>query len=95
MQIIVAVRPVVDHSLKVRPRRDGFAVDLSRVKMSMNPFDEIALEQAILFREEGRASRVVLLSIGGQACVDILRQGLAVGGMRLSMWLASLGLLNI
>ncbi|ENN91271.1 electron transfer flavoprotein subunit beta/FixA family protein [Bartonella bovis] len=82
MKIIVAVKRVVDHNIKIRVKPDGTGVDLSHVKMSMNPFDEIAVEEAIRQREAGKISEVVLVSIGPEEAQETLRAGLAIGADR-------------
>ncbi|UNE55016.1 electron transfer flavoprotein subunit beta/FixA family protein [Bartonella machadoae] len=82
MKIIVAVKRVVDYNIKVRVKRDGTGVDLSHVKMSMNPFDEIAVEEAVRQKEAGKISEVVLVSIGPEAAQETLRTGLAMGADR-------------
>ncbi|GAA5097740.1 electron transfer flavoprotein subunit beta/FixA family protein [Bartonella acomydis] len=82
MKIIVAVKRVVDYSIKIRVKPDGTGVDLSHVKMSINPFDEIAVEEAIRQKESGNISEVVLVSIGSEAAQETLRTGLAMGADR-------------
>lgn len=82
MKIIVAVKRVVDYNIKIRVKPDSSGVDLSHVKMSMNPFDEIAIEEAIRQKESGKASEVVLVSIGPEAAQETLRTGLAMGADR-------------
>lgn len=82
MKIIVAVKRVVDYNIKIRVKPDGTGVDLSHVKMSMNPFDEIAVEEAIRQKESGKVSEVVLVSIGPEAAQETLRTGLAMGADR-------------
>jgi len=82
MIILVAVKRVVDYNVRVRPRADGTGVDTSNLKMSMNPFDEIAVEEALRIREQGHAKEVVLLSLGGPACKETIRAGLAMGADR-------------
>lgn len=82
MKIIVAVKRVVDYNIKIRVKPDGTGVDLSHVKMSMNPFDEIAVEEAIRQKEVGKASEVMLVSIGPEAAQETLRTGLAMGADR-------------
>ena len=66
MKILVPVKRVVDYNVKIRVKADGSGVELANVKMSMNPFDEIAVEEAIKMREAGKVSEVVALSIGGK-----------------------------
>ncbi|WP_455476407.1 electron transfer flavoprotein subunit beta/FixA family protein [Bartonella sp. B17] len=82
MKVIVAVKRVVDYNIKVRVKPDNTGVDLSHVKMSMNPFDEIAVEEAVRQKEAGKISEVVLVSIGSEAAQEILRTGLAMGADR-------------
>ncbi|MCZ2159110.1 electron transfer flavoprotein subunit beta/FixA family protein [Bartonella sp. 220] len=82
MKIIVAVKRVVDYNIKIRVKHDGTGVDLSHVKMSMNPFDEIAVEEAIRQKEAGKISEIVLVSIGPEAAQETLRTGLAMGADR-------------
>ncbi|WP_455479075.1 electron transfer flavoprotein subunit beta/FixA family protein [Bartonella sp. B23] len=82
MKIIVAVKRVVDYNIKIRVKPDGTGVDLSHVKMSMNPFDEIAVEEAIRQKESGKISEVILVSIGSEAAQETLRTGLAMGADR-------------
>ncbi|WP_455476761.1 electron transfer flavoprotein subunit beta/FixA family protein [Bartonella sp. B41] len=82
MKVIVAVKRVVDHNIKVRVKSDGTSVDLSHVKMSMNPFDEIAVEEAVRQKEAGKISEIVLISIGSESAQETLRAGLAMGADR-------------
>jgi electron transfer flavoprotein beta subunit len=82
MKVLVAVKRVVDYNVRVRVRSDGSGVDLEGVKMSMNPFDEIAVEEAVRLREAGVASEVVAVSIGSPACQEVLRSALALGADR-------------
>ncbi|WP_019221354.1 electron transfer flavoprotein subunit beta/FixA family protein [Bartonella senegalensis] len=82
MKIIVAVKRVVDYNIKIRVKPDSTGVDLSHVKMSMNPFDEIAVEEAIRQKESGKISEVVLVSIGPETAQETLRTGLAMGADR-------------
>ena len=82
MKILVPVKRVVDYNVKVRVRADGSGVELDGVKMSMNPFDEIAVEQAVRLREAGIASEVVAVSCGTAACEETLRTALALGADR-------------
>lgn len=82
MKIIVGVKRVLDHNVKVRVRADGSAVDLDNVKMAINPFDEIAVEAAIRLKEEGVASEVIAVSIGPDKAQETLRQALAMGADR-------------
>jgi electron transfer flavoprotein beta subunit len=82
MKIFVAIKRVVDYSVKIRVKADGSGVETTNVKMSMNPFDEIAVEEAIRLKEAGIASEVVVVSIGTDACQETLRTALAMGADR-------------
>ncbi|MDX9698728.1 MAG: electron transfer flavoprotein subunit beta/FixA family protein [Rhodocyclaceae bacterium] len=82
MKVLVAVKRVVDYNVKVRARPDGSGVDLANVKMSMNPFDEIAVEEAVRLKEAGVAEEVIVVSAGSAACQETLRNGLAIGADR-------------
>ncbi|MDE3010443.1 MAG: electron transfer flavoprotein subunit beta/FixA family protein [Pseudomonadota bacterium] len=82
MKVIVAVKRVVDYNVKVRVRSDGTGVETANVKMSMNPFDEIAVEEAVRLKEAGIASEIVAVSLGVTACQETLRTALAVGADR-------------
>ena len=82
MKILVAVKRVVDYSVKVRIRTDGKGMDLSGVKMSLNPFDEIAIEEAVRLKEQGSASEIIVVSIGDASIQDSLRAALALGADR-------------
>jgi electron transfer flavoprotein beta subunit len=82
MKILVPVKRVVDYNVRIRVKADESGVDLANVKMSMNPFDEIALEEAIRLKESGTATEVVALSIGTDAVVETLRAALAMGADR-------------
>jgi electron transfer flavoprotein beta subunit len=82
MKILVPVKRVVDYNVKVRVKADGSGVDLANVKMSMNPFDEIAVEEALKLKEAGKATEVVVVSCGPAACQETLRTGLAMGADR-------------
>jgi electron transfer flavoprotein beta subunit len=82
MKIVVPVKRVVDFNVKIRVKSDGSGVDLANVKMSMNPFDEIAVEEAIRIKERGEASEVVAVSIGPVKAQDTLRTALAMGADR-------------
>ncbi|SRR5690606_14626096 len=82
MKILVPVKRVIDYNVKVRVKPDGSGVDLANVKMSMNPFDEIAVEEAIRIKEAGKAEEVVVVSIGPQQAQETLRTGLAMGADR-------------
>ncbi len=82
MKLLVPVKRVVDYNVKVRVRSDGSGVELAGVKMSMNPFDEIAVEEAVRLRERGGASEIVAVSVGVPQCADTLRTALAMGADR-------------
>ncbi|RME15139.1 MAG: electron transfer flavoprotein subunit beta/FixA family protein [Alphaproteobacteria bacterium] len=82
MKVLVPVKRVIDYNVKVRVKADGSGVDLANVKMSMNPFDEIAVEQAIRLKEAGAASEVVLVSVGVKQAQETIRNGLAMGADR-------------
>ena len=82
MKILVAVKRVVDYNVKVRVRADGSGVETSGVKMSMNPFDEIAVEEAVRLREKGIATEIVAVSMGVAACAETIRTALAMGADR-------------
>jgi len=82
MKILVAVKRVVDYNVKIRVKSDGSGVDLANVKMSMNPFDEIAVEEAVRLKEAGVASEVVVVSAGPIQCQETLRTALAIGADR-------------
>jgi len=82
MKILVPVKRVVDYNVKIRVKPDGSGVDLANVKMSMNPFDEIAVEEALRLKESGKATEVVVISIGPAKADETLRTGLAMGADR-------------
>ncbi|TSD56897.1 electron transfer flavoprotein subunit beta/FixA family protein [Variovorax sp. KBS0712] len=82
MKILVAVKRVVDYNVKVRVKSDGSGVDIANVKMSMNPFDEIAIEEAVRLRERGVATEVIAVSCGVQQCQETLRTAMAIGADR-------------
>jgi electron transfer flavoprotein beta subunit len=82
MKILVAVKRVVDYNVKIRVKSDQSGVDTANVKMSMNPFDEIAVEEAIRLKEAGIASEIVVFSAGSQQCQETLRTALAIGADR-------------
>ncbi len=82
MKILVPVKRVVDYNVKIRVKADGSGVDLANVKMSMNPFDEIAVEEALRLKEAGKATEVVVVSIGPAKADETLRTGLAMGADR-------------
>ncbi|MCL4757389.1 MAG: electron transfer flavoprotein subunit beta/FixA family protein [Rhodocyclaceae bacterium] len=82
MKILVPVKRVVDYNVKVRVKSDGSGVDIANVKMSMNPFDEIAVEEAVRLREAGVATEVVAVSCGVGQCQETLRAAMAIGADR-------------
>jgi electron transfer flavoprotein beta subunit len=82
MKVLVAVKRVVDYNVKIRVRSDGSGVETANVKMSMNPFDEIANEEAIRLKEKGQAEEVVAVSLGEAKCQETLRTALAMGADR-------------
>ncbi|MBN9146300.1 MAG: electron transfer flavoprotein subunit beta/FixA family protein, partial [Novosphingobium sp.] len=82
MKIVVPIKRVLDYNVKPRVKGDGTGVDLSNVKMSMNPFDEIAVEEAVRLKEKGAASEVVVVSIGPAKAQETLRSALAMGADR-------------
>ena len=77
MRILIPIKRVIDYNVKARVRADGSGVDLSNVKMSMNPFDEIAVEEAIRLKEKGQAEEVVVVSVGVKQAAETLRTALA------------------
>ena len=82
MKALVAVKRVVDYNVKVRVKADGSDVDIGNVKMSMNPFDEIAVEEAVRLKEAGKVSEIVTVSLGEKKCEETLRTALAMGADR-------------
>src|SRR5690349_6243790 len=82
MKVLVPVKRVVDYNVKVRVKSDGTGVELANVKMSMNPFDEIGVEEALRLKEAGKASEVVVVSIGTAQAAETIRTGLAMGADR-------------
>ena len=82
MKILVPVKRVVDYNVKIRVKADGSGVDLANVKMSMNPFDEIAVEEAIRLKEKGVATEIIAVSVGPQKAQETLRTALAMGADR-------------
>jgi len=82
MKILVPVKRVVDFNVKVRVKSDQSGVELANVKMSMNPFDEIAVEEALKLKEAGKATEVIAVSAGVAACQETLRTALAMGADR-------------
>jgi len=82
VKVLVSVKRVVDFNVKVRVKADGSGVETANVKMSMNPFDEIAVEEAVRLKEKGAASEIIVVSCGVQACQETLRTALAIGADR-------------
>jgi len=82
MKVLVPVKRVIDYNVKIRVRTDGSGVELANVKMSMNPFDEIAVEEAIRLKEAGKATEIVAVSIGPQQASETIRTALAMGADR-------------
>ena len=82
MKVLVPVKRVVDYNVKVRVKSDGSGVDIANVKMSMNPFDEIAIEEAVRLREKGVVTEIIAVSCGVLACQETLRTAMAIGADR-------------
>lgn len=82
MKVLVAVKRVIDYNVKIRVKSDGSGVETSNVKMSMNPFDEIAVEEGVRLREDGTANELVVVSIGPSQCQETIRTALAMGADR-------------
>jgi electron transfer flavoprotein beta subunit len=82
MKVLVSVKRVIDYNVKVRVKADGTGVETANVKMSMNPFDEIAMEEAVRLKEAGVATEIIAVSCGVQACQETLRTALAIGADR-------------
>src|ERR1051326_7145341 len=82
MRVLVPVKRVVDYNVKVRVKPDGTGVDTSNVKMSMNPFDEIAVEEAVRLKEKGKAEDILAVSIGPSQAQETIRTALAIGADR-------------
>src|SRR6187399_1470289 len=82
MKVLVPIKRVVDFNVKVRVKPDGSGVDTANVKMSMNPFDEIAIEEAVRLKEKGVATEIVAVSCGLASCQETLRTALAIGADR-------------
>jgi electron transfer flavoprotein beta subunit len=82
MKLLVCVKRVVDYNVKIRVKPDGSGVELSNIKMSMNPFDEIAVEEAVRLKEQGKATEIVAVSIGPQQAGETIRTALAMGADR-------------
>jgi electron transfer flavoprotein beta subunit len=89
MKVLVPIKRVIDYNVKVRVKADGSGVDLANVKMSMNPFDEIAVEEAIRLKEAGKADEVIAVSIGVKQAQETLRTALAMGADRAILVIAS------
>ena len=89
MKVLVPVKRVIDYNVKVRVKADGSGVDLANVKMSMNPFDEISVEQAIRLKEAGQADEIVVVSVGVKQAQETLRTALAMGADRAILVVAS------
>jgi len=89
MKVLVPVKRVIDYNVKVRVKADGSGVDLANVKMSMNPFDEIAVEQAIRLKEAGQAEEIIAISIGVKQAQETLRTALAMGADRAILVIAA------
>ncbi len=82
MKVIVGVKRVVDYNVKVRVKPDGSGMDIANVKMSMNPFDEIGIEEAVRLKEAGKVSEIIAVSVGVPQCQEVLRTALAMGADR-------------
>lgn len=82
MKALVAVKRVVDYNVKVRVKADGSDVDINNVKMSMNPFDEVAVEEAVRLKEAGKVNEIIAVSLGNKKCEETLRTALAMGADR-------------
>ncbi len=82
MKVLVAVKRVVDYNVKIRVKADETGVELANVKMAMNPFDEIAVEEAVRMKEAGRATEIVAVSLGTSACQETIRYAMALGADR-------------
>ena len=82
MKVLVPVKRVVDYNVKVRVKSDNSGVDIANVKMSMNPFDEIAVEEAMRLKEGGKATEVIVVSCGVTQCQETLRTAMAIGADR-------------
>ena len=82
MKVLVPVKRVVDYNVKIRVKSDGSGVELANVKMSMNPFDEISVEEAIRLKEAGTATEIIAVSIGPQQSQETIRTALAMGADR-------------
>ncbi|HCX27046.1 MAG TPA: electron transfer flavoprotein subunit beta, partial [Cellvibrionales bacterium] len=85
MKVLVAIKRVVDYNVKVRPKADGSDVDLNNVKMSLNPFCEIAVEEAVRLKEAGKVTEIIAVSVGAKVVQEQLRTALALGADRAIM----------
>ncbi|MBT8152186.1 MAG: electron transfer flavoprotein subunit beta/FixA family protein [Gammaproteobacteria bacterium] len=85
MKVLVAVKRVIDYNVKVRPKSDGSDVDLANVKMAVNPFCEIAIEEAVRLKEAGKATEIIAVSVGPKVCQEQLRTALALGADRATL----------
>jgi electron transfer flavoprotein beta subunit len=92
MKLLVPVKRVVDYNVKIRVKPDGSGVDIANVKMSMNPFDEIAVEEAIRIKEAGHASEIIAVSVGPQKAQETLRTALAMGADRAILYKTEIAL---
>ena len=82
MKALVCVKRVIDYNVKIRVKTDKSGVETENVKMSMNPFDEIAVEEAVKLKENGTLNEIIILSIGSDSSQETIRTGLAIGGDR-------------
>lgn len=95
MKKLVAIKRVVDYNVKIRVKADGSGVELANVKMSMNPLDEIAVEEAIRLKEKGFATQIIAVTIGPQQSQETLRTALAMGADRaILVWAVAKGALG-
>ena len=82
MKILVPIKRVVDYNVKIRVKSDGSGVDLANVKMSVNPFDEIAVEEAVRLKESGKASEIIVVTVGPEKAQEQIRTAMAIGADR-------------
>ena len=82
MRVLIPIKRVIDYNVRIRVKKDGTGVETANVKMSMNPFCEIAVEEAVRITEAGNADEIIVVTIGGKQCQDILRTALAMGADR-------------
>ena len=82
MKVLVAVKRVIDYNVKIRVKQDNSGVETDNVKMSMNPFDEIAVEEAVRLKEKGLAKEIIVISIGNESAQETIRSALATGADR-------------